>query len=122
VIESLPELASEEILCPQHLRSRLGESIVRIGPGRVIGIDTQGNLLDVALHVVLPRAPQMYVRDKAAASTLKVIGKCTNTSVTAVDANVDAVIGYIRQLEPLGVLLGDRYAAVLAQVVFITCQ
>jgi hypothetical protein len=125
VIESLLELACEEILCPQHVGSRLGEFILWVGPGRtsrVIGMDTQVNLLDHALHIVFPGAPQMYVRDQVAASTLKVIGKCTDTSVTAVDANVNPVVGYIRQLGPLGVLRGDRDAAARAHVVFITCQ
>jgi hypothetical protein len=106
VIEYLLELAREKILFPQHLGSRLGESIIWIGPvgtSRVIRMNTQMNPLDQALLVVLPRAPQVYVRDQAAASTLKVIGKCTKMSIITVDADVNPTVGYIRQLDPFGV-------------------
>jgi hypothetical protein len=106
VIEYLLELVHEKILCPQHLGTRLGESIIWIGPvgtSRVIRMDTQGNSLDQALLVVLPRAPQMYVRDQGVASTLKVIGKCTEVSVITIDADVNTAVGYIRQLDPFGV-------------------
>ena len=125
MIEHLAELTGEELLCPQHLRIRLGEFIFRVGPDRtgwVIGMDAQANPLDQALLVALPRAPQMYVRNQGFASTLKVIGKCTDVAVTAIDANVNPLVGYIRQLDPLGVPRGDRDAAARAQVVFITCQ
>jgi hypothetical protein len=125
VIERLAELAGEEILCPQHVGSRLGEFIFRVGPdrtGRVIGMNAQVNPLDQALLVALPRTPQMHIRDQAVASTLKVIGKCTDVAITVIDANVNPLVGYIRQLDPLGVPRGDRDAAARAQVVFITCQ
>jgi hypothetical protein len=61
------------------------------------------NLLNLALFVVLPGAPQMYVRDQAVASTLKVISNCTDISVTAVNTDIDTVFGQVRQLEPFGV-------------------
>jgi hypothetical protein len=85
-------------------------------------MDTQVNPLDQTLLVALPGAPQMYVRNQVFASTLKVIGNCTDVAVTAIDADVNPLVGYIRQLDPLGVLREDRDAATWAQVVFITCQ
>ena len=118
VIECLLVISGTENPKPQGFSIRLGKLIIRLlstGARRIVRIDAELNFRNLALFVILPGAPQTYVRNQVIAYTFEVISKVTVISVTVVNTDIDTVWGQVRPLGPFNVLgyFLDKYLMVL---------